>query len=129
MIDGKRRLRRISGFWVIVWSLGAIVLPVYGAGRKAPPLAQADALIADKRYDAAIQVLTGYIRQNPENFPAVQRRFQQIIRLRDRYGALANEIPDVFEADRSIARQLLQDPRNRNSTRLLELQRRIESVL
>jgi hypothetical protein len=29
----------------------------------------------------------------------------------------------------TIVRQLLQDPRNRNSTRILDLQRRIESIL
>jgi hypothetical protein len=116
MIDGKRRLRRISGFWVIVWFLGTIVLPVHGAGGKDPSLSQADALIADKRYDDAIQVLTEYIRRNPENFSAAQKRFRQIIRLRDRYSLLANEILDVFEADPG------------NTGRILDLSRQIEDL-
>jgi hypothetical protein len=59
-------------------------------------LSRADTLIESKQYDEAIRLLSSYMKTNPEKFKESQERLQQIIRIREQYNAIADELLDVL---------------------------------
>ncbi len=79
-------------------------------------LSRADQLIAEKMYDAAINVLTEYGKQHPEEFDKVQTRLQRIVRARDEYNVLTERLLAVLRDDPS------------NSELILTLTRQIENI-
>jgi hypothetical protein len=99
-----------------MWLLGTAAPLVYGGGAKDAELSRADALIAEKRYDEAILVLSDYIRENPDKFSLAQKRLRQINRSRDQYNVLANELLDVLVAEPD------------NTEKILDLSRRMEAL-
>lgn len=113
---------RNQGHWQIlllsflVFWLGIPGVLCAGGQREDEALARADALIAERRYNEAILVLTEYIKQNPDRFDDAQRRLQRIVRLREEYNRLAGELLDV----------LVNDPTN--DERKLAMIRQLESL-
>ena len=101
----NRRMLRVFQLLVTLFSLCAS--PLFGAGRRDAALIEADALIDQKKYDQAVQLLTEFTRKNPNNFSQAQERLQRIARLRSEYYALAEELLDVLEYDPDNAARLL----------------------
>jgi tetratricopeptide (TPR) repeat protein len=69
---------------------------VYGGGSRDEALSRADTLIENRQYDEAIRVLSSYMKTKPEKFKEAQERLQQIIRIREQYNAIADELLDVL---------------------------------
>ena len=93
---GNGRIRILAVVFILLTAAASL----YGKGaREDSALSQADQLIADKEYDKAIQLLTDYMNANPNNFNAAQTRLQQIVRIRDHYNQVANELLDTLEKD------------------------------
>ncbi|MDR2500769.1 MAG: hypothetical protein LBD37_06800 [Treponema sp.] len=107
---------RFSVPWAFVCFLLALAVPVFPRGKQDEALAKADALIAEKKYDEAIPLLTQYARENPDKFPAAQDRFQRIVRARDRYYEMAHELLNALEAEPD------------NSVKILDLSSRIAAM-
>ncbi|HOM23742.1 MAG TPA: hypothetical protein PLK03_07935 [Termitinemataceae bacterium] len=100
----------------LVFLLGVPGVLYAGGQREDEALARADTLIAERRYNEAILVLTEYIKENPDRFDDAQRRLQRIVRLREEYNRLAGELLDV----------LVNDPTN--DERKLAMIRQLESL-
>ncbi|MDR2900989.1 MAG: hypothetical protein LBV20_05675 [Treponema sp.] len=106
-------------FWQILaigLTLGFIVVSGAFAQTGDLSLSQADQLIAEKKYDAAIKVLTEYGKQHPDEFDQVQKRLQGIVRTRDEYNILAQQLLDVLKNDPN------------NQERIITLTRQIENL-
>ncbi|MCL2472927.1 MAG: hypothetical protein FWF26_04545, partial [Treponema sp.] len=73
---------------------------LYARGaREDAVLSRADKLISDKDYDDAVQLLSDYMKTNPDAFGEAQMRLQKIISLREQYNRIANELLDTIESD------------------------------
>jgi hypothetical protein len=72
---------------------------VYAGGKQEDPLAAADTLIAERKYNEAILLLTQFIKTNPDRFDDAQRRLQRIVKLREEYNAIAGELLNVLVTD------------------------------
>jgi hypothetical protein len=70
---------------------------LYGGGTRDEVLSRADSLIENRKYDEAIQVLSSYMRTNPDKFKESQDRLQHIIQLREQYNAIADELLDTLQ--------------------------------
>ncbi|MDR1212205.1 MAG: hypothetical protein LBK40_08260, partial [Spirochaetaceae bacterium] len=92
---------------MLVLTLLAAAFPLFARGGQDAALASADRLIEQRRYDEAIQELTAYIESHPENFVKVQERLQVIIKYRDNYNNLAEELLYVLEHDPGNLDELL----------------------
>ena len=104
--------------WLLPLCLGLVtaVSPLSAGGIRDANLALADKLIADRQYDEAIRILTGYTEENPEEFSRAQKRLRKIILLRDSYNTLASELLDILTTDPD------------NSEKILDLTRRLEAI-
>jgi tetratricopeptide (TPR) repeat protein len=69
---------------------------LYGGGGRDEVLLRADGLIESKQYDEAIRLLSSYIKTNPDKFQESQERLQRIIRIREQYNVIADELLDVL---------------------------------
>ncbi|MCL2834634.1 MAG: hypothetical protein FWD78_15805 [Treponema sp.] len=83
------------------------------AGAQDAVLIQADELIDQKKYDEAVRILGDYIKENPDKFGDAQKRLQRIVKIREQFNLVANELLDV----------LVDDPGN--SDKILELSNRL----
>ncbi|MFQ3547835.1 MAG: hypothetical protein SNJ56_05805 [Termitinemataceae bacterium] len=72
---------------------------VYAKGQQDDPLATADNLIAERKYNEAILVLTQFIKSNPERFDDAQKRLQRIVRLREEYNKIADDLLTILVTD------------------------------
>jgi hypothetical protein len=72
---------------------------LHAGGTKDIVLARADELIENKEYDQAIQALTEYVKDNPDKFSDAQKRLQKIVRLREQYNTIADELLDTLVND------------------------------
>ncbi|MCA1951239.1 MAG: hypothetical protein LDL24_11750 [Treponema sp.] len=72
---------------------------VYAGGQKEDTLATADTLIAERKYNEAILLLTQFIKKNPDRFDDAQRRLQRIVKLREEYNAIAGDLLNVLVTD------------------------------
>lgn len=107
-MNGKNRQKgRIFRFLLLVLTLLAAAFPLFARGGQDEALSNADRLIAERRYDDAIRELTAYIDSHPENFAKVQERLQTIIKYRDNYNNLAEELLYVLEHDPGNLDELL----------------------
>jgi hypothetical protein len=103
--------------WLLPLLLGlAAASPLSAEGTREAGLALADKLIAERQYDEAIRILTGYTEENPDEFSRAQKRLRKIILLRDSYNTLTAELLDV----------LIEEPDN--SEKILDLTRRLEAI-
>ena len=82
-------------------------------GTRDSVLAEADELIEMKRYNEAVQLLHGYMNNNPDRFGEAQKRMQQIVKIRERFNAVAEELldtvmdhPDDYEKILNLSNQL-----------------------
>ena len=108
ILPGRRN--RYLRLLAVVFFLFTAALSLYGRGaRDDSILSTADELIANKEYDQAIQFLTNYIQTNPDRFGEAQMRLQKIVKIREQYNKICNELLDVLEKDPE------------NNTRILEL--------
>lgn len=71
----------------------------FARGSQEDSLSKADQLIAERRYNDAILALTAFIKEEPERFDDAQKRLQRIVRLRDEYNLLAEELLNVLVND------------------------------
>ena len=93
---GNGRLRLLAAVFILF----AAAASLYGRGAKEDStLSRADELIANKDYDDAIQLLSNYMKTNPDSFREAQARLQKIVQLRERYNQVANELLDTLEAE------------------------------
>ncbi|MCR5290829.1 MAG: hypothetical protein K6E51_12625 [Treponema sp.] len=60
-------------------------------------LSDIDAVIAETRYDTALQMLNEYMRAFPDQFDDAQKRVRKIMLIRDHYIKLADHLLDVME--------------------------------
>ncbi|MDR1899737.1 MAG: hypothetical protein LBQ55_07010, partial [Treponema sp.] len=90
--------------------------PLFGGGKRDSDISRADELIGEKRYDEAILLLTESVKKNPENFASAEKRIQQIVKIRNEYNTVADELLDT----------VVDDPGN--AEKILNLTRRLESL-
>lgn len=83
----------------IVFFLVSVAPPVHAGGKQEDSLSKADQLIAERKYNEAILVLTAFIRKEPSRFDDAQRRLQKIVHLRDNYNSLAEDLLNVLVND------------------------------
>ena len=79
-------------------------LPLFAEGMS---LREIDALIKQTDYDNALLELSDYMKRNPEDLDAAQRRVDAIQRARSYYTRLANELLDVMEKEPENAQKKL----------------------
>jgi hypothetical protein len=96
MIGSILGRKKVSWFLAAALFLLAAAGPLYAGGAKDTVLSQADSLIDNKEYDDAIQILTEYIKVNPEKFNDAQKRLQRIVKLREKYNTIADELLDTL---------------------------------
>lgn len=101
---GARGLARALALLLIIAASLAAAPKAYALGQKEDPLRQADALIAEQKYDEAIIFLTDFIAKNPDRFDEAQARLRAIMSKRDEYNkkgeqliALMRDHPDQRE--------------------------------
>lgn len=83
----------------IVFFLLSVAPTANAGGKQEDSLSKADRLIAERKYNEAILVLTAFIRKEPSRFDDAQRRLQKIVHLRDNYNSLAEELLNVLVND------------------------------
>ncbi|GHU64445.1 hypothetical protein FACS189447_01250 [Spirochaetia bacterium] len=88
--------KKTSWFLAAVFFLLTAAGSLYAGGAKDVVLSQADSLIDNKEYDAAIQILADYVKENPEKFIEAQKRLQKIVKLREKYNTIADELLDTL---------------------------------
>ncbi|PKL24248.1 MAG: hypothetical protein CVV47_10895 [Spirochaetae bacterium HGW-Spirochaetae-3] len=93
----------------------------WGMGGREDPIAYADVLIADQKYDEAILYLTVFMKKYPDRFDAAQKKLRQITRLRAAYNDKADKLievlknqPEEQELKLSLIRDLEKLERNPN---------------
>jgi len=111
-----RRPRRVILLSAIALFLLATAPSAIAGGRKEDRLSTADKLIAERKYNEAILALTAFIKEQPSRFDDAQKRLQRIVRLRDEYNTIAEDLLDV----------LVNDPTN--DERKLTMIRRLEAL-
>jgi len=94
----------------------ASLSPVFGGGSREADLAAADALISERQYDEAIQILTTFSRRKPSSFDQAQQRLRKIYQIREEFNRTADEMIDT----------LLNDPEN--AEKILNLTNRLEAL-
>lgn len=72
---------------------------VYAGGNQEDSLATVDTLIQERKYNEAILLLTQFIKNNPDRFDDAQRRLQRIVKLREEYNKIADELLNVLVTD------------------------------
>ena len=88
--------RLLAAVFILLAAIGSL----YARGAKENSvLSQADELIANKEYDEAVHLLSEYMKTNPDNFGESQKRLQKILKLREEYNLIANELLDTLETD------------------------------
>jgi tetratricopeptide (TPR) repeat protein len=91
------------GHWLrlaaVVLTLSAAVPALYGKGQQDDVLSRADELIAAKRYNEALGILSEYAKQNPKHFDTVQSRIRQVMRVKDEYNLIAQELLTEMEKE------------------------------
>ncbi|MDR1307297.1 MAG: hypothetical protein LBK74_06965 [Treponema sp.] len=99
------------GHWLrlaaVVLSLAAAVPALYGRGQQEDALARADELIAAKRYNEALGILSEYARQNPKSFDSAQSRIKRIMQAKDDYNLTAQKLLTEMEKETPDAELIL----------------------
>ncbi|MDR2662817.1 MAG: hypothetical protein LBC31_07465 [Treponema sp.] len=99
------------GHWLrlaaVVLSLAAAVPALYGRGQQDDVLSRADELIAAKRYNEALGILSEYARQNPKNFDIAQSRIKRIMQAKDEYNLTAQELLSEMEKETPDTERIL----------------------
>ncbi|GHV85940.1 hypothetical protein AGMMS50230_15480 [Spirochaetia bacterium] len=72
--------------------LFVLVPALFGQERQEDVLSQADALIDQKRYTQAMNLLVPYMQNNPDNFDQAQRRIRRITQARNEYNKIVGDL-------------------------------------
>jgi len=72
---------------------------IYAGGKQEDSLTTVDTLIQERKYNEAILLLTQFIKNNPDRFDDAQRRLQRIVKLREEYNRVADELLNVLVTD------------------------------
>ncbi|MDR2071979.1 MAG: hypothetical protein LBP60_00905 [Spirochaetaceae bacterium] len=80
-----------------MFTLFAALPALYGKGQQEDILSTADELIAEKRYNEALRILSGYGKRGGIEFEQAQARIQRILRARDAYNYTAQLLLDELE--------------------------------
>ena len=97
MIPPGRRNRLIRLLAAVFFLLTAAVSLHARGARDNTVLSRADQLIENKEYDEAVQVLSDFMKENPDRFDEAHKRMREITRLRGLYSQIANELLDIVE--------------------------------
>jgi hypothetical protein len=110
-----------SGTTAIVFSSLLLCLlsvaPVWAAGRaereSRARLQQAEALIEQKRYDEALELLKSTVEENPDSFEAAQKLVQRVLLIREQYNDKFAELMDALFNQNDVTRaiQLIEELR------------------
>lgn len=121
-------MRRLLNAVIMLCIVSCAALVAESAASGVPPLMtlrQIDELIKNTEYDTALLELNAYLEAHPESFDSVQKRISRIMKLRDGYTLLANELleaireePDNTEKLGALSRKLLSIERNPGDRRL-----------
>ncbi|MCL1927654.1 MAG: hypothetical protein FWG07_02530 [Treponema sp.] len=78
-----------------------LAIPVlsYARGQQGDVLSRVDELITQKRYTEALSILVPYMKDNPKNFEAAQKRVQQILFIKEEYNRIAQGLLDEMEKE------------------------------
>ncbi|MCL1812446.1 MAG: hypothetical protein FWG29_02860 [Treponema sp.] len=71
----------------------------YARGQQDDVLSRVDELITQKRYNEALNILVPYMKDNPKDFDAAQKRVQQILFFKEEYNRVAQKLLDVMEEE------------------------------
>jgi hypothetical protein len=71
-------------------------LTVFAGGQREDPVDNARQLMAERRYNDAILVLTEAVRKDPDKFDQVEALMEEIRTIRDKYNALYAELIEVL---------------------------------
>ena len=99
-----------------IFFLIAAAASLSAAGAQDTVLIQADQLIESKQYDEAVRILSDYIKTNPDKFTEAQKRLQHIVKIREQFNVIADQLLDV----------LVDDPSN--SVRILDLSNQLVAL-
>jgi tetratricopeptide (TPR) repeat protein len=99
--------KRFFGILAFCWCLTAAAASLYGGGNRDPDLSRADELIKEKKYDEAIQVLTAYIKSNPDDFDKAQKRLRRIMEVQEEFNATADELLNTMVNDPDNTEKIL----------------------
>jgi hypothetical protein len=94
----QRQMGHFRVFFCLFFLLIAAAFLSAGGTRDAV-LSHTDSLIDQRLYDEAIHLLNEYVREKPDMFPEAQKRYQRIIRIREQFNAIADELLDALEFD------------------------------
>ena len=88
--------RRVFNILGIFFFLAIAAASLSAGGVKDPVLSKADQLIDERHYNEAIQLLTEYVDDVPDKFSEAQKRFQRIVKLREKFNVIADQLLDVL---------------------------------
>lgn len=71
----------------------------WAMGGREDPLAYADTLIAQQKYDEAILYITDFMKRYPDRFDEAQKKLRQITKIRAAYNKSAETLIDVMTND------------------------------
>jgi len=124
---GRRRggavfLFRCSVLTLSLFIAGPAILSA--RGQQGDVLTRADELIAEKRYNDALNLLVPYARETPRDFDAAQKRIRQILFAKDTYNAIAKDVLDELEKPEPDPQRIVEltdkmievDPQRRDET-------------
>src|SRR5690606_29985732 len=84
-------------FWIGTFLLCPSLL--YAGGSQEDPVAFAQTLIADRKYNEAIAILVEVIRTEPERIEEAEELLRTIREIRSEYNSLGQELVDTLEND------------------------------
>jgi len=86
---------------LVLTSFLLIALPgaVWAGGNPEVGLPKVDRLIKDRNYNGAIMELAAYIKEHPEDFDGAQARIRRIIKMRENYNSVADDLISVLVND------------------------------
>jgi len=88
----SRALRSTIFCFLSILLLTAAFSPAYGGGGAERDLVRADALINNKEYEEAMQLLTNFARRNPDRFDLAHSRLHRIFMIREDFNRTSEEL-------------------------------------
>jgi hypothetical protein len=97
-------------------SLFSTLSPLFAKGVQEDAFEKIDRLVAEKKYDEAIKLLTDIARDDPALFDKAQQRLRAILQTTNRYTEIATQLLDTIERDAE------------NTSRIYELSEELDSL-
>ena len=90
----RRFIAKITSFVILLVALTPVT---HAGGAPEDPIEEARNLVSEQRYDDAMVLLTGALRDNPEFFDAAINVFEDINQVRDAFSGVLEELLDTIE--------------------------------